>query len=441
MSKENIAVIGAGPLALVTVLELQKYTNRITLIYPAQNRPEKSKKAFLNFKIIQKDRSTKRLAYSAFNGPLKVSQKNTNFLETSAFGGLSNLWGGVCFPQTIRESRFNYIESKEKLEIESYLVKLLNISNSKSQLWQYFRFDKASKKVISGPPSIARDKKGTWSAVNQLQRLKGIKVVEGEVISIKKVISKIGIKILIENHNQIMSFDRVFVACGPIGDAKIVINSLPKISRIQIYDSRTEYQLLLKRTKHNQFKKLMIPSKCVYFMKQNGFVRCYAQIYPLSQQLIESLPIIRINPITKNLMKFLSKFLHAAIIFYPTDQSKSFIIEKTENGFKSYTGKGPWRRNVFKARENMSNEDFKSIGYNPIFIRFKNKPGSGVHSGSFLFESNFDYGRIPGHARDLPNLHFVGSSTLPSIPTGPITLSALTNGIYIVRKVFKDLVK
>lgn len=441
MSKENIAVIGAGPLALVTVLELQKYTNRITLIYPPQNCRKESKKLCLTFKIIQKDRSTKRFAYSKFDASLKVSQKNTNFLETSALGGLSNLWGGVCFPQIKKESSLKYIDSKEKLEIESYLVKLLNISNSKSQLWQYFTLDKPPQKILSGLPSIARSKKGTWSAINQLQKLKGIKVVEGEVMSIKKMVPKMGIEILIKNHNDIMMFDRIFVACGPIGDAKIVLNSLPKRSRIEIQDSRTEYQLLLKRYKDHQYKKLMIPSKCTYFMKQNGFVRSYVQIYPLSQQLIESLPLIRINRITKKLIKFLSRFLHAAIIFYPTHQSKPFIVEQTRKGFKSYTEKKPWRRKVIKAKESMSNKDFNSIGYKPIFTRIKNKPGSGVHSGSFLFKNNFDYGRIPGNKRDFPNLHFVGSSTLPSIPTGPVTLSALTNGIYIVRKVFKDLVK
>ena len=255
MSKENIAVIGAGPLALVTVLELQKYTKRITLIYPSQSCLKVSKKPQLSFKMIQKDRSTKKFAYSKFDGPLKVSQKDTNFLETSALGGLSNLWGGVCFPQIKKENSLKYINSKEKSEIESYLLKLLNISNSKSQLWQYFTLDKVLQKVISGPPSIARSKKGTWNAINKLQRLKGIKIVEGEAISIKKMMPKIGIEVLIQNQSHIMIFDRVFVACGPIGDAKLVLNSIPQKSKVEIQDSKTEYQLLFKRCKNYQYKK------------------------------------------------------------------------------------------------------------------------------------------------------------------------------------------
>ena len=441
MSNENIAVIGAGPLALITVLELQKYTNKITLIHPPQKTLEESKKPLFSSKFIQKDRGTKGNVYRKFHPSLEVLQKGTNFVESPSVGGLSNIWGGICFPHIEKVDCLKYINTNEKTEIYSYLISLLRISNTKSKIWQNFELQKYTENALCVPPSVARIGSKTWSATSQLHQLNGVKFIEGEVASIKKVQGLLASEIIRNNHKQIVSFDRIFVACGPIGDAKIILNTFPKNTSIEIKDSRIEYQLLLKRSKINRLENLMTPSKCVYFFKDKRSIESYVQIYPLSKQLIESLPLLRINRFSRNMVKFLSKYFQAAIIFYPEYLSRTFIIERNSTGFKSYPGKKLPSNKCINGNQKMSNLKFKSIGYKPIFLRIKNKPGSGVHSGAFLFKDKFNYGRVPGSKKNFANLHFVGSSSISQIPVGPITLSSLTNGIYIVRKVFKDLVK
>ena len=439
MAKINIAVIGAGPTALISFLELQKLGFEVTIIAP----PEKSYKRNYQIsnltKIIKKDRISKDFIYSKFSKNLEVKQSRTNFLETPAMGGLSNIWGGICFPQSKIEDNLTYISSNEKKQITSYLVKFLNISNTNSQLWKFFEHSYSSKRIVKAPPSVAILEGHVWNAAPIFDKIDKSKIVFGEAVSIKPHNKQLKISILASNKLHYKVFDRVFVACGPIGDAKLILNSIPDNSQLEIKDSSTEYHLLFRFSKSKKLATLMIPSECAVFLGDHNQIKAYAQIYPMSQQLAESIIFWRSNFITKYFCKIMSNFFFAAIVFYPEIISKSFVLKKTIKGFAAYTEKESYKVKQKRKLEKLRQKSFRELGYRPTHVKIRNKPGSGLHSGAFLFNGKFDYGRCPGAGTEFNNVHFLGASTLPNIPAGPVTFVALINCIYTVRRVVKDL--
>ena len=116
---------------------------------------------------------------------------------------------------------------------------------------------------------------------------------------------------------------------------------------------------------------------------------------------------------------------------YVKDPYSSAILYNDLSGLAEVKQK----RKLGKLRQ----KSFRELGYRPTHVKMRNKPGSGLHSGAFLFNGIFNYGRCPGAGIEFNNVHFLGASTLPSIPAGPITFVALINCIYTVRRVVKDL--
>jgi hypothetical protein len=441
VAKVHIAVIGAGPTALITVLELQKLGFNVTIIAPPQKNYKRNYQISNLTKIVKKDRISKNFIYSKFSKNLEVKQSKTNFLETPAIGGLSNIWGGICFPQSKKEDKLTYITSREKKQITSYLVKFLNITNTNSQLWKFLEHSHSSKRIIKDSPSVAVLEGNVWNAAPLFKKINKSKIIFGEAINISPYNKQLKITILKSDKLHYKVFDRVFVACGPIGDAKLILNSIPDNSQLEIKDSSTEYHLLFRFSKSKKLATLMIPSECVVFLGDQNYIKAYAQIYPISEQLAESIIFWRSNFITNHFCKIINKFFVAAIVFYPEIVSKSFIVKKTIKGFETYTKKENHRIKQKRKLEKLRQKSFRELGYQPTYFKIKNKPGSGIHSGAFLFNGKFDYGRCPGAGAEFKNVHFLGASTLPSIPAGPITFVALINCIYTVRRVVKDLIK
>jgi hypothetical protein len=68
------------------------------------------------------------------------------------------------------------------------------------------------------------------------------------------------------------------------------------------------------------------------------------------------------------------------------------------------------------------------------------RPGAGVHSGAFIkFDGISHQGKIDLNVADWPNIHVVGSATLPIIPTGPIMLSLMANSRVVALNSLKEL--
>lgn len=441
MAKINIAVIGAGPTALISVLELQKLGFDVTIIAPPEKNYKRNYQISNLTKIVKKDRISKDFIYSKFSKNLEVKQSRTNFLETPAMGGLSNIWGGICFPQSKKEDKLTYITSQERKQITSYLIKFLNITNTNSQLWKFFEHSHSSKRIIKDLPSVAVLEGNVWNAAPLFKKIDKLKIIFGEAINIKPYNNQLKITILKRNKLHYKVFDRVFVACGPIGDAKLILNSIPDNSQLEIKDSSTEYHLLFRFSKSKKLATLMVPSECAVFLGDQNQIQAYAQIYPISQQLAESIIFWRSNFFTKYFCKIINKFFVAAIVFYPEIISKSFIVKKTIKGFETYTEKESHKVKQKRKLGKLRQKSFRELGYRPTHVKMRNKPGSGLHSGAFLFNGIFNYGRCPGAGIEFNNVHFLGASTLPSIPAGPITFVALINCIYTVRRVVKDLIK
>jgi len=438
VAKEKFAIIGSGPSALVCAEELLKHYAEVTMIGPDKS-DANSKFDIKNIKkFLAKDRFTKKNVYASFSRELQVNQFGTNFLETPIKGGLSEIWGGVCFPQHHSERKFLHIPETDYISIMDELIDYLKITNTTSDFWESFINRNIKSDSFFGAPSMAIENGKIWSASKGIQslQLKGLEFIRGEVVKIENEINGVKITILNNNQYQTCFFDRIFIASGPVGDAKLILNSFPDLENISIADTATEFHFLLKFNLHNKLQKDMRPIISGIFLNGDKTLRTYVQVYPISAQLISSLPIRYVYNVFFPFFWLASKFIFLGMIFHPQAYSRNFIVTKINNGFESSVDEGELGQN-----EKWNNNQFKAFGYKTIFKSIKNKPGSGIHSGAFIPNDKFDYGRLTGLNINFPNAHFIGASSLSILPTGPITLTSLINSVYIVRRVMCDLLK
>ena len=92
----KIAIIGSGATAISVAKVLYEAQLNFDLISPCL--AEVSSKNQNGKKLILKDRKEKSYVYSDSRFSHNFKQVGTEILETTFFGGLTEIWGGVTFP-------------------------------------------------------------------------------------------------------------------------------------------------------------------------------------------------------------------------------------------------------------------------------------------------------------------------------------------------------
>jgi len=438
MSSEKVAVIGSGPSALVCIAELTNKVAQITVFSPTGFSSSDQGSGNDIFPLIRKDRYVKKAVYSKFSSGLEISQVGTSFIESHAIGGLSEIWGGVCLPQHYSERDPDQVPRPEYMGILQEICDKISITEREGEVWEFFTTNGSLKKAILGKSPMALRDDEIWSAKEEINkmRLEGLEFIDSEVLRVDAQ----GIKQVVifnqDSGTMLREFDRIFVACGPIGDAKLILNSFPQIPRIELADSATQYRLLIKFNLGQKLRDKMRPDLVGAILGNNKQIETYLQIYPISRQMLDSLPFKKVQVFMYPFLSLISKFISIGMIFKRSASSRDFEIVRDEIGFISRPINN-FRKSKFACSKLTSL--FLKFRYFSTPIRIKNKPGTGIHSGAYIPSKVFNYGRLSGLGIDVPNLHFVGASSLPVLPTGPITVSAMSNSIYITRKTIKDL--
>jgi hypothetical protein len=82
---------------------------------------------------------------------------------------------------------------------------------------------------------------------------------------------------------------------------------------------------------------------------------------------------------------------------------------------------------------------YKRANLFPLSYFITGKPGAGVHSGAYIPVNKSNHnGMIPADWANWPDVHVVGSASLPSVPTGPIMLAGMANSRVIAVNVFTE---
>jgi hypothetical protein len=441
---ENV-IVGSGPSAYICALELIRNGQHCTIITPTlvrQSTFSKIENPVPSRKLFLKDRFTKSWVYRDPEARFKVQGRHTDLIETAAFGGLSNIWGAVCFPPL---SINTFLPSLSSQEVETLLMDLksiLRINTNDSQFWPSNSSKAHQGEVFLQDPNppIARGiRGGPWDLQDEWKMLDQSYITFREGFVSKVSRSKDGPLFLsLENSETIkeeIPCKRVFFACGPFGNARIILNSCPELDSIEIQDSSVKYKIFLDVTLQKRFENSMEPKQLFLHTPSDAANRMnYLQVYNLSWQLIQSFRFKRLHSILKSIAKILAPFISVGLIFKSSSESPHIILAKREfGGLESRVG-APSKSKLGGSRFTWK---LMRSGLIPLPFRIKGKPGSGVHSGGFLGE-NFtrtEKALIHNQLHEMNGVHFVGTSNLSQIPAGPVTLLGLVHTLFTTRKV------
>ena len=428
----KIAVIGSGPVALTCIEELLNLGYAPDIYLPLEENSQIVASELTQ--LLLKDRYSKPYLYQPGPGTTPLSQMRTSVYEISRIGGLTEIWGGVMLPSHPFEECIDKFGHANVKSLTEEILTRRGYQGSNSLIASYLEPEKST--VISStdiPLFQVYNNLEIWSARNDF-----IEIMKHPSISrfgpALKLISNGNKTQILYYENSIDSklsheYDWIFVAAGPIGDAKLILNSNERIKKIEIKDTNVVYSLRFSRHKYRNFEQLIpVKIRAIFSSTHTG----YSQEYLFSRQLISSLRFKSLHKLLEILSTFIRKWVTVEMNFLPQIESKPMTISKTSDQIVIKSEKNS-KICILKSR---NQKKFKAFS-NRIGIR--SHPGSGQHSGSFVSNSLEGASIISDDKVIMPRISFVGASSLSMLPTGPITLAAMVNALNITRKILAEL--
>jgi hypothetical protein len=441
---KSILIVGAGPSAYVTALTCLELNLKITIVNPDINNWDNTQNSNLNQKFILKRRYTNRTLYSLPAKISKVIASRVDIFENFIFGGLSEIWGGVFFPPVVSEIDFDLNTTAKFNNALDFIEKLLKIDTN-NELYQSIKNPVFPPKMIEGKPVIAYsnlDSIQNWSAADMFKNKEfdNVEFIDGYVQSIKQAFNKnVEIEIIDKNCEKIsLEFNKVFLAAGVFGTARILLENAPGIKTLEIRDSAVSFGLGLDFSKKavNSIDKVMRPDRVLVDFEDKGKTRYFVQIYRFSIEMIESLKYRHFHKILIYIFNSIGVRLRLVMIFQPALRSKSIVMKKQMNMIIANSTEPKELKNfqLFNKLKIFANAKLLPLSY---FMT--GKPGAGVHSGAYIPINNPKHnGVIPVDWATWPDVHVVGAASLPSVPTGPIMMAAMANSRVIALNVFME---
>jgi len=441
---KNILIIGSGPSAYVTALTCLEHKVNITIASPIIDKWENSRNSNLMKKLILKRRFAVRNYYKIPNVISEFQAKKIDVFENFNIGGLSNIWGGVFLPPNMAEFRFDSKLKKDFMDAIEYVETTIPIKNRESVI--YKTLFNGERSTISIEESVTSantepDTEVNWSAsvFENDTRFMKVRFLDSFVDRLETLADQsVKVKFIDDKKKEIFEvFDKVYIGAGVFGTARILLNSIENKVSFKVSDSAvtTCFALKLNREPNKKLKSRMTPESLYLNKSNDGKVQSYAQIYKFSTELIESFKYKPMHKLIIQTFKVLKLNLRLIMFFHPVDSSQKIILSKKDNTLLAKS----WGRHKYFAGLIKALDFCFKRRYLPLTPLIKMRPGAGVHSGAFIkFDSINHQGKIDLNVADWPNVHVVGSATLPIIPTGPIMLSLMANSRVIALNSLKD---
>ena len=438
--KQSVAVIGSGPSSYIAAKRLIQFGYRpIIFIIPEDEYLLEKNKVSVGLQIRKNLPET-----SLFNQSHRflpgIQQNGTNITETFAIGGLANMWGGVCYPDSREEMSKIGITNQQYLKFTEYLAGELQISNLNSRIWNEF-VSPSKNSLTWGVPSLAKKEHNiAWNPRNEWEKLVeiGAEIVQGYVENCRE--NPVGVAIEYRGSSGNLSernFDYVIAAMGPFGNAKLLLRINQNIKKLEIKDSAVEYRMVLTK----RFKKTFTDEFPELCMKVNKYidapeeqVQVYTQFYPLTSKKLSFVSPWYLRCLIAPLWYFARYFTEIALVMYSQDCSDSIEFSMSKGG-EFFSSRIPASSNKKIARK-VFRKSLKSINRVYLPIKLLGAPGTSVHSGAFI-ESAPEIDLHAGIGAEINKIQFVGAASLSRVPVGPITFSALMQTLLSVERIIE----
>ena len=489
-NSNKIIVIGSGPAGLSCTIALLKKGIQVTLLDIGVRKPGDSVKA--NTSDLDWDNAYERLvnpqgiplkttfgSLHPYNQNISVKQTGCMLVSSQSAGGLSAVWGRACLPYTDLELSgwpvryeelrpyYQFVEqemmtlhcanpSQSAFPYHSPTVKALPVPKSlgriAKKLQQYFEvvsariaLNKNREHACSGcghclagcPEDVLLDFSATINRIKEMypnfSYVPHIKVNSFTETEENVIVQ--GESLKGEGEAVSMPADKLFLACGPLATAIIVLGSQQEKQDVEILDSQYFFiPFISLKPLLNTEELANYHSSCQLMAEHvNGASttnRTHLQFYFYNEiferVVFHKLPFMKrfhfaLMPIYRRL-GLVQGFIHS-------DSSARMCLKKAENGgFElSVSKKAP---NGIKILPPILWKLLKA-GLIPILpgLQFK-LPGQSFHNGgSFPMQSSggFLTTEANGKLRGFNRVYIADSSAFPSIPATTITLTIMAN--------------
>ncbi|GIR20757.1 hypothetical protein CM15mP35_10180 [bacterium] len=465
LSRKKILIVGSGPSSLAFLKAIiKKQKCEVDLI------DSSSYKSFKDQECVFIDK------FAGSRLPISEKQPDKDLLISNHFGGFSTFWGGT-FDDPSEEILNKYhdlgIDLKNDLkEIDGIIPQInradnIKDSNLKSGVIKTRTFDKFTKQgFIVKDSNIAvsqntinlkkqNNKKCNickgfeWSCkpdtiwnsglfLRQLIDEKKINYFENStLISFKEAENKVLCKVNLGNHVVEKKYDKLIIACGPVGTSKIFLKS--KIFEEVIINSSDLLQIPFIKLFKNYKKQDSFADLFSYIQILKNMV--YSQIYFFSNQVLllssNTIPFTKLLKFVPNL--FLS--LSGGIFIY-LDTKVSSKIRYTIMNDKLVSSKIDGDLKKKKAILKVLKK--KHLKINILFFPFLKKEylyGTSYHLGAqfpiSLVSKKFSSDSL-GRVGNCKNVHVVDASVLPDVNIGPVTKLIMANSFRIGKEMNKQ---
>lgn len=433
-----ICVAGNGPNAFLATSMLLQRGSKVVLI--DSNEDFSTNKNILN-KLILKNRDEKKSLYLQGIPIMHDKKSNTSPIETRASGGLTNFWGGVFFPPYLPlYTREHNIVQEDFDEITGFFSRYCTYENESTQVWNQVvgkMLDESSVGILELLPQIMKSRDGSIWNSNQLWKVlrhENLEIRKGTLLKFQPG-DRISLNVRINDNQQVIYCDQLFLACGPIGNAKIIANSMSDGSRVELADSGVTYWLTFSFRKPKHFHQIMHAQKCGFVFK-NHDVEGYYQHYPFSVELINSLKYPFLRTLITVLNRFFGQRFGLLMIFQNDVDSRSILVSKeADNLILSRQG----RHKVWIAAKIYIKllKVFRESGIvlTPLF--FIGNAGEGAHSAGPELEKLRNANPNELIPQEIGNrIHLLGMSSTNRVLAGPITHLSLVLTRSIIRRAY-----
>lgn len=467
------AVIGSGPSGWAALDYLVSKGIKPTLIDIGN-----TEESHLNFEtpgttsssaVAQKARNGSNHMYTYPSSPDLFHNFEGTVPLTSAFGGLSTVWGtnlqgfewpgkdlttAKAFSKSLTEiikklpttgghdqldQVYKWpVDFKAETNISQRSDRVLN-RFQKNKTWVLGKARNATAGASNGCISCGKCLTGcpvgviysTEQDIQNWQKTSAIETVSAQVLRIFQTYESYWeIELLDRNTEEIFTVfaKKVYLGAGSIASAIILMRSNICQETVYLEDTQVVYLPFLsfrdKSAKHTDFSlaQLFLETESGLFDKNSLHISIYEHSETFKERAAKLFP--KLAPLIPS---FAYRRLMAGIAFLPSELSGRIKVSKSTNQIEVSTVEATDLHRTIATLFRRIFPTFLKIGLIPLrLVSSAGNVGSSYHLGALKSGDGLitnDQGQIAG----FPNLYLIDSCSLPLIPAGPITLGIMAN--------------